>query len=111
MPLVFFTFSRVPRLHSVSTLDRYFLCSPPDPLLTAASRSPRVPVCVSALSVQHVSCGQSHTLITATSGQVWATGYDRYGQVSRSDKGSKEVCVGGCGCVRVYGSEGAGVRA
>ena len=44
----------------------------------------RVPVCMSELSVQRVSCGQSHTLVTATSGQVWACGYDRYGQVRPS---------------------------
>eukprot|EP00959_Pyramimonas_sp_CCMP1952_P137239 2871719-Pyramimonas_sp.AAC.1 len=30
MTLVFFTFSRVPRLHSASTLDRHFPSRPPD---------------------------------------------------------------------------------
>eukprot|EP00976_Prorocentrum_cordatum_P111517 1195377-Prorocentrum_minimum.AAC.4 len=40
MPLVFFAFSQVPRLHSASTLDRHFPFGPPlsgpplDPLRT-----------------------------------------------------------------------------
>eukprot|EP00976_Prorocentrum_cordatum_P117621 1196337-Prorocentrum_minimum.AAC.4 len=33
MPLVFFTFSRVPRLHSASTLDQYFPPQTPSALL------------------------------------------------------------------------------
>ena len=48
------------------------------------------------VNAQQVSCGAGHTIICTTSGQVWACGYNCYGQVSSGQHASTHQCSHSC---------------